>query len=163
MDHVVVVVESLEPAIAFFQELGLEIEGRAPVEGDWVDRVNGVDDVKVDIVMLRTPDGGGKIELTAFRSPALVAAQPHPAPPNVLGYRSVMFEVDDVDGTVARLASHGGELIGQVTDYEDVYRLCYLRGPGGIILALAETLGGGAEPDTTSMTPDEVDGQVYGG
>ena len=162
LDHVVVVVEALEPGIAFFRELGLEIEGQGPVEGDWVDRVNGIDDVKVDIVMLRTPDGHGKIELTAFRSPALVAADPHPAPPNVLGYRSVMFEVDDVDDTVARLEPLGGELIGEITDYEDIYRLCYLRGPGGIIVALAESLGGDDAPET-SMTPDAVDGQVYGG
>jgi catechol 2,3-dioxygenase-like lactoylglutathione lyase family enzyme len=161
-DHVVVVVEALEPAIAFFRELGLEIEGSGAMDGDWIDRVNGIDDVKVDIVMLRTPDGQGKIELTAFRSPPLLAADPHPAPPNVLGLRSVMFEVDDVDDMVARLGGHGGTLMGEIVDYAGVYRLCYLRGPGGIIVSLAESVGG-ADAAETSMTPDAVDGQVYGG
>ena len=162
LDHVVVVVEDLEPGVAFFRELGLEVEGSAAVEGDWVDRVNGIDDVRVDIVMLRTPDGHGRIELTSYRSPALAEATPHPAPPNVLGLRSVMFEVDDVDDAVARLGRHGGELMGEIVRYEDRYRLCYLRGPGGIIVALAESLAGREAPET-SMTPDEVDGQVYGG
>jgi catechol 2,3-dioxygenase-like lactoylglutathione lyase family enzyme len=161
LDHVVVVVEDLGAATAFFLELGMEVEGRAPIEGDWIDRVNGMADVKVDVVLLRTPDGLGKLELTAFRSPTLVRPTPHPAPPNVLGYRSVMFEVDDVDEVVARLVPQGGELMGEITDYEDSYRLCYLRGPAGIIVALATSLR--PEADTTAMTPDEVDGQVYGG
>lgn len=162
LDHVVLVVEDLDAGVAFFRELGLEIEGSGAMEGDWIDRVNGMDDVKVDIVLLRTPDGHGKIELTTFRSPALVRATPHPAPPNVLGLRSVMFEVDDVADMVARLGRHGGELIGEIVRYEDAYRLCYLRGPGGTIVALAESLGGDEAPET-AMTPDEVDGQVYGG
>ncbi|MFI7302847.1 VOC family protein [Micromonospora aurantiaca] len=140
MDHVSVVVDDLPAAIAFFTELGMEVEGEMPVEGQWVDRVNGIDGVRVDIAMMRTPDGHGKLELTRFRAPALVAAEPADAPPNTLGLRSVMFAVDDVDDTVARLRAHGGELIGEVTDYGDVYRLCYLRGPAGVIVALAEQL-----------------------
>jgi catechol 2,3-dioxygenase-like lactoylglutathione lyase family enzyme len=162
LDHVVVVVEALEPAIAFFHELGLETEGSASMEGSWLDRINAIDGLQIDIVMLRTPDGHGRLELTSFRSPALVDASPHPAPPNTAGLRSVMFEVDDVDAMVERLGRHGGTLIGEIVAYEDVYRLCYLRGPGGIIVSLAETLGGTDAPET-SMTPDEVDGQVYGG
>ncbi|MEW2543537.1 MULTISPECIES: VOC family protein [Micromonospora] len=140
MDHVSVVVDDLPAAIAFFTELGMEVEGEMPVEGAWVDRVNGMDGVRVDIAMMRTPDGHGKLELTRFRTPALVAAEPSDAPPNTLGLRSVMFAVDDVDDTVARLRAHGGELIGEVADYGDVYRLCYLRGPAGVIVALAEQL-----------------------
>ncbi|MFG2068762.1 VOC family protein [Micromonospora tulbaghiae] len=141
MDHVSVVVDDLPAAIAFFTELGMEVEGEMPVEGAWVDRVNGMDGVRVDIAMMRTPDGHGKLELTRFRAPALVAAEPSDAPPNTLGLRSVMFAVDDVDDTVARLRAHGGELIGEVADYGDVYRLCYLRGPAGVIVALAQQLG----------------------
>ncbi|MFJ1542079.1 VOC family protein [Micromonospora chalcea] len=141
MDHVSVVVNDLLAAIAFFTELGMEVEGEMPVEGPWVDRVNGIDGVRVDIAMMRTPDGHGKLELTRFRSPALVASEPADAPPNTLGLRSVMFAVDDVDDTVARLRAHGGELIGEVADYGDVYRLCYLRGPAGVIVALAAQLG----------------------
>ncbi|AYF28718.1 MULTISPECIES: VOC family protein [Micromonospora] len=141
MDHVSVVVDDLPAAIAFFTELGMEVEGETPVEGAWVDRVNGMDGVRVDIAMMRTPDGHGKLELTRFRAPALVAAEPSDAPPNTLGLRSVMFAVDDVDDTVARLRAHGGELIGEVADYGDVYRLCYLRGPAGVIVALAQQLG----------------------
>ena len=140
MDHVSVVVDDLPAAIAFFTELGMEVEGEMPVEGAWVDRVNGMDGVRVDIAMMRTPDGHGKLELTRFRAPALVAAEPSDAPPNTLGLRSVMFAVDDVDDTVARLRAHGGELIGEVADYGDVYRLCYLRGPAGVIVALAQQL-----------------------
>ncbi|MFD6693556.1 VOC family protein [Micromonospora aurantiaca (nom. illeg.)] len=141
MDHVSVVVDDLPAAIAFFTELGMKVEGEMPVEGAWVDRVNGMDGVRVDIAMMRTPDGHGKLELTRFRAPALVAAEPSDAPPNTLGLRSVMFAVDDVDDTVARLRGHGGELIGEVADYGDVYRLCYLRGPAGVIVALAQQLG----------------------
>ena len=140
MDHVVVVVEDLPRAVAFFEELGLEAEASTAVEGPWVDRVNGMDDVRADITMMRTPDGNGRLEVSAYRSPALVPLEPHPAPPNALGLRSVMFEVDDVAGTVARMRDHGAELIGEIADYEDIYRLCYLRGPGGIIVALAQDL-----------------------
>jgi catechol 2,3-dioxygenase-like lactoylglutathione lyase family enzyme len=141
MDHVVVVVDDLEAAQAFFIELGMEVEGSSPIEGRWVDRVNAIDGVRVDIVMLRTPDGHGKLELTKFHHPPLVDAQPKVAPPNTLGLRSVMFAVDDVDDTVARLRTRGGELIGEIVQYEALYRLCYLRGPGDIIVSLAQPLG----------------------
>ena len=142
MDHVVVVVEDLEAAVAFFTELGMKQEGEGHIEGEWVDRVNAIDGVSVDIVMLRTPDGHNKLELTRFHAPAATTAEPN-APANTLGYRSVMFAVDDVDDTVARLQPHGGELIGEIAEYEDMYRLCYVRGPAGVIVALAEELGGG--------------------
>ncbi len=140
LDHVSVVVDDLAAAIAFFTELGMSVEGEAAVEGPWVDRVNGIEGVQVDIVMMRTPDGHGRLELTAFRHPPLVASAPAIAPPNTPGLRSVMFEVDSVDDTVARLRAHGAELVGEVAQYEDQYRLCYLRGPAGIIVALAEEL-----------------------
>ena len=140
LDHVSVVVDDLEAAIAFFTALGLTIEGKMPVEGPWVDRVNGIEGVRVDIVMMRTPDGHGKIELTKFRNPKLVEIEPAIAPPNALGLRSIMFAVESVDDTVARLREIGGQLIGEVAQYEDKYRLCYMRGPAGIILALAEEL-----------------------
>lgn len=140
MDHVSVVVEDLVPAIAFFKALGMSVEGEAPIEGPWVDRVNRIDKVRIDIVMMRTPDGHGRLELTKFRNPRLVAIDPAIAPPNALGLRSVMFTVESVDDTVARLRAEGGELIGEVVQYEDKYRLCYMRGPAGIIVALAEEL-----------------------
>ncbi|GAB3173270.1 VOC family protein [Myceligenerans halotolerans] len=141
MHHVSVVVDDLEAAVAFFAELGMELEGKAPIEGPWVDRVNGIDGIRVDIAMMRTPDGHGRLELTKFHSPAAVGAGPDNPPPNALGLRSIMFTVDDVDATVARMRAHGAELVGAVEQYEDVYRLCYLRGPQGIIVALAEELG----------------------
>ena len=140
MDHVSVVVDDLEAAITFFSELGLELEGKAAVEGEWVDRVNGLESVKVDIVTMRTPDGHGRLELTKFRNPKLVEVEPAIAPPNTLGLRSVMFTVESIDDTVARLRAHGAQLVGDLAQYEDKYRLCYLRGPGGIIVALAEEL-----------------------
>jgi catechol 2,3-dioxygenase-like lactoylglutathione lyase family enzyme len=140
LDHVSVVVDDLEAAIAFFVELGMEVEGRAPIEGRSVDLLNGLDGIRVDIAMMRTRDGHGALELTKFHAPALVSAEPDNAPPNTLGLRSVMFAVDDIDDVVARLRAHGGELIGEVVRYEDTYRLCYLRGPAGIIVALAEQL-----------------------
>jgi catechol 2,3-dioxygenase-like lactoylglutathione lyase family enzyme len=140
LDHVSVVVDDLAAAIAFFTTLGMEREGEAMVEGPWVDRVNGLEGIHVDIVMLRTPDGHGRLELTKFRHPPLVAIEPATAPPNTLGLRSVMFTVDSVDDTIARLRANGAELIGEVAQYEDLYRLCYLRGPAGIIVALAEEL-----------------------
>jgi len=139
MDHVSVVVDDLEAAIAFFTELGMEAENRMPVEGRWVDSVNGLDDVRVDIAMMRTPDGHSKLELTRFRNPPL-SAGPENAPPNTLGLRSVMFAVDDIKDTVGRLRPHGAELIGQIDQFEDAFLLCYLRGPAGIIVALAEQL-----------------------
>ena len=140
LDHVSVVVEDLAGAVAFFTALGMTIEGKMPVEGAWVDRVNGIEGIQVDIVMMRTPDGHGRLELTRFRSPKLIEMQPAIAPPNALGLRSVMFTVESVDESVARLRAHGGELMGEVAQYEDKYRLCYMRGPAGIIVALAEEL-----------------------
>jgi catechol 2,3-dioxygenase-like lactoylglutathione lyase family enzyme len=140
MDHVSVVVDDLASATAFFTTLGMTLEGEAPVEGAWVDRVNAIEGVQVKIAMMRTPDGHGRLELTKFLNPKLVPLEPAIAPPNALGLRSVMFAVDSVDDTVKRLRAHGGELIGEVTQYENQYRLCYLRGPGGIIVSLAEEL-----------------------
>ena len=140
MDHVVVVVDDLEDAIAFFVELGMELEGEAPIEGPWVDRVNGLDGVRVNIAMMRTPDGHGRLELTKFHTPTVVSAEPANAPANTLGLRSVMFAVDDIDAAVAGLRAHGAELVGEVVQYEDSYRLCYVHGPAGIIVALAEQL-----------------------
>jgi catechol 2,3-dioxygenase-like lactoylglutathione lyase family enzyme len=140
LDHVSVVVDDLAAAIAFFTELGMSVEGEAAVEGPWVDRVNGIESVRVDIVMMRTPDGHGRLELTKFRHPNLVELEPAIAPPNTPGLRSVMFEVESVDDTVARLRATGAELVGEVAQYADQYRLCYLRGPAGIIVALAEEL-----------------------
>ena len=140
LDHVSVVVDDLAAAIAFFSELGLKPEGEAEVEGEWVDRVNGLESVQVDIVMMRTPVGYGRLELTKFRNPELVEIEPLIAPPNTLGLRSVMFTVESVEDTVARMRAHGAELVGEVAQYEDLYRLCYMRGPGGIIVSLAEEL-----------------------
>jgi catechol 2,3-dioxygenase-like lactoylglutathione lyase family enzyme len=140
LDHVSVVVHDLPAAIAFFSDLGLELEGEGAVEGEWVDRINGLQGVQVDIVMMRTPDGHGRLELTRFRHPELVAVEPAIAPPNTPGLRSVMFAVESVDDTVARLRARGAELLGEVAQYENIYRLCYLRGPAGIIVALAEEL-----------------------
>ena len=140
LDHISVVVDDLPDAIAFFTALGMTVEGKAPVEGPWVDRVNGIEGVQVDIVMMRTPDGHGRLELTKFHNPQLVAIEPAIAPPNAPGLRSVMFAVESLDETVARLRAHGAELIGEVAQYEDKYRLCYMRGPAGIIVALAEEL-----------------------
>ncbi len=142
LDHVVVVVDDLEGAIAFFSELGMTIEGEAPIEGSWVDRVNGIEGVQIDIVMMVTPDGHGRLELTRFRNPKLVELEPAIAPPNAPGLRSVMFAVENLDDTVARLRAIGAELIGEVAQYENMYRLCYMRGPAGIIVALAEELEG---------------------
>jgi catechol 2,3-dioxygenase-like lactoylglutathione lyase family enzyme len=140
MDHVSVVVNDLPAAIAFFTTLGMALEGEAAIEGDWVDRINGLESVQVDIVMMRTPDGHGRLELTKFRNPKLVESEPAIASPNTLGFRSVMFTVESVDDTVARLRAHGAELVGEVVQYEDKYRLCYVRGPAGIIVSLAEEL-----------------------
>src|ERR1043165_8282459 len=140
LDHVSVVVDDLPAAVAFFTALGMTIVGEAPVEGPWVDRVNGIEGVQVDIVMMRTPDGHGQLELTKFRHPKLVEIEPAIAPPNALGLRSVMFAVESVDDTIARLRAHGAELVGEVVQHKDKYRLCYMRGPAGIIVALAEEL-----------------------
>src|SRR4051812_42688761 len=128
MDNVGIVVEDLEAAIAFFAELGLELEGRAPIEGEWAGGVTGVRDMRVEIAMMRTPDGHSRLELSRFLAPP-VAADHRSAPVNALGYLRVMFTVDDIDDTLARLAQRGAELVGQVVQYKDVYRLCYIRGP----------------------------------
>ena len=140
MDHVSVVVDDLPAAIAFFTTLGLSLAGEQAVGGPWVDRLCGLEGVQADIAMMRAPDGHGQIELTKYRSPELVVAEPAIATPNVLGLRQIMFAVEDLDDIVDRLRAHGAELIGEVVQYEDLYRLCYLRGPAGIIVALAEEL-----------------------
>lgn len=140
MDHVSVVVDDLAAAIAFFTSLGMALEGKMPVEDPTVDRLCGLNGVRADIAMMRTPDGHGRVELTKYRNPELVATEPTNAPPNTLGFRQIMFAVDDIDDTVARLRTHGAELVGELVQYEDKYRLCYLRGPAGVIVALAEEL-----------------------
>jgi catechol 2,3-dioxygenase-like lactoylglutathione lyase family enzyme len=141
MDHVGVVVDDLAAAIAFFTELGMELQGEAPVEGPWVERVVGLAGVRVDIAMMRTPDGHGRLELTKFHTPAAISTEPENATPNALGIRSIMFAVDDIEDVLARLhAPHGAELVGDLGQYEESYRLCYVRGPAGVIVALAEQL-----------------------
>lgn len=142
MDHVSVVVEDLDAAIAFFVALGLEVEGEAPLEGGWVDRVCGLDSVRCDIVMMRTVDGVGRLELTRFHTPAAIAPVPDNAVANSLGLRSVMFAVDDLVATVDRLIPLGAELVGEIVQYEQLYLLCYLRGPAGAIVSLAQQLNG---------------------
>jgi catechol 2,3-dioxygenase-like lactoylglutathione lyase family enzyme len=141
MDNVLIVVEDLDAVIAFFVELGLELQGRGPAEGRWVERVIGIDDVRQDVAMLRVPGAPGGIELARFRAPEAVRSEPVDAPANTLGIRRVMFAVDDIDDVVARLRGHGAELVGEVVRFEDVYRLCYVRGPEGIVVGLAEELG----------------------
>src|SRR5918995_783049 len=140
MDNVGIVVESLDAAISFFTELGLELEGRAMIEGDWSGRVTGLHDQRVESAMMRMPDGHGRIELSRFLAPPVVADHRN-APVNALGYLRVMFAVDDLDDTLARLREHGAQLVDEVVEYEDVYRLCYVRGPEGILIGLAEELG----------------------
>jgi catechol 2,3-dioxygenase-like lactoylglutathione lyase family enzyme len=140
MDNVGIVVDDLEAAIAFFVELGMEVEAKAQIEGRWADRSVGLDGVRSDIAMMRTPDGHSKLELMKYHNPAAVSAEPENPPPNTLGLHRVMFAVDDIDAAVARLRAHGAELLGEVARYEDSYRLCYVRGPQGIIVALAEQL-----------------------
>ncbi|MGC4750230.1 VOC family protein [Micromonospora sp. DT201] len=140
MDNVLIVVEDLDAVISFFVELGMELEGRGPVEGRWVERVIGIDDVKQEVAMLRTPDGHGKVELAMFHTPTAIIAAPKEAPANTLGIRRIMFAVDDIEDVVARLRTHGAELVGELAQYEDIYRLCYVRGPEGIIVGLAEQL-----------------------
>ena len=141
MDNVLIVVDDLEAAKAFFAELGMELEGETQVEGPSVDGTVGLEGVRADIAMMRTPDGHGRVELSKFHTPPAVRAGPENAPANALGIRRIMFAVDDLDDVVARLRRHGGELVGEIAQYEDVYRLCYLRGPEGIVVGLAEQLG----------------------
>ena len=139
MDNVAIVVEDLDAAVEFFGALGMEAEGRGMVEGLFADQTVGLDGIRSEIAMMRTPDGHSKLELTRYHSPTALPAEP-PAP-NTIGLHRVMFAVDDIDDTIARLRDHGAELLGEVAQYEDMYRLCYLRGPGGIIVALAERIG----------------------
>ena len=141
MDNVGIVVEDLDATIEFFRELGLELEGRAMVEGEWAGRVTGLGDQRVEIAMMRTPDGHSRLEFSRFLAPPVVADHRN-APVNALGYLRVMFAVDDIDETLARLRKHGAELVsGEVVQYEDAYRLCYIRGPEGLLIGLAEKLG----------------------
>lgn len=140
MDNVGIVVEDLDAAIEFFIELGLTLEGRAPIEGEWAGRITGLPGMRVEIAMMRTPDGHSRLELSRFLAPP-VAADHRAAPVNALGYLRVMFAVEDIDDTLARLAKRGATLVGEVVDYENVYRLCYIRGPEGILIGLAQELG----------------------
>src|SRR5512146_1458053 len=137
MDNVGIVVEDLGAAVAFFRELGLELEGRFTVEGEWAGRVTGLRDQRVEIAMMRTPDGHSRLELSRFLTPSVVADHRN-APVNALGYLRVMFTVDDIDDTLARLRKHGAQLVGEVVQYEDSYRLCYIRGPEGLLIGLAQ-------------------------
>lgn len=139
MDNVGIVVESLETAISFFAELGLELEGRATIEGEWPGRVTGLHDQCVEIAMMRTPDGHSRLELSRFPAPPVVADH-RDAPVNALGYLRVMFTVEDIDDTLARLRKRGAQLVGEVVQYEDTYRLCYIRGPKGVLIGLAQEI-----------------------
>ena len=143
MDNVLIVVEDIEAATAFFAELGMVVEGRTTVEGPFVDGTVGLEGVRADIVMLRAPEGGGRVELTRFHTPPAVRAEPADAPANALGIRRIMFAVEGIDDVVARLRGHGAELVGEIARYEDVYRLCFVRAPEGFIVGLAEQLSGG--------------------
>ena len=140
MDNVGIVVESLDAAISFFAELGLELEGRATIEGEWAGRVTGLRDQRVEIAMMRTPDGHNRLELSRFLTPPAIADH-RKAPVNALGYLRVMFTVEDIDDTLARLHERGAQLVGEVVQYEDAYRLCYIRGPEGLLIGLAQELG----------------------
>jgi catechol 2,3-dioxygenase-like lactoylglutathione lyase family enzyme len=140
MDNVLIVVNDIEAAIAFFEELGMEVEGRTTVEGEWAGRVIGLDDVRTDIVMLRTPDGHGRVELSKFHTPAAITSEPHPAPSNTLGLRRIMFQVEGIDDLVVRLRTHGAELVDEIVQYGDSYRLCFVRAPEGFVIGLAERL-----------------------
>ena len=140
MDNVGIVVEDLPPTIAFFRDLGLELEGQITIEGDWAGRVTGLRDMRVEMAMMRTPDGHSRLEISRFLTPPAVADHRN-APVNALGYLRVMFAVDDIDETLARLRDHGAELVSsEVVQYEDVYRLCYIRGPEGLLIGLAQEL-----------------------
>ena len=149
MDNVLIVVDDLEAAKAFFAELGMELEGQSTVEGSWVDRIVGLNGVRADIAMMRTPDGHGRLELASYRRPGAGRAEPKNPPANTLGLHRIMFAVDDIDDTIARLRKHGAEVLDEVVQYQDAYRLCYLRGPEGIIIALAQEL----TPGTSRQDP----------
>ena len=148
MDNVGIVVEDIDAAIEFFAELGLELEGRATVEGEWADGVTGLRDMRVEIAMMRTPDGHSRLELSRFLAPSVVADHRN-APVNALGYLRVMFAVEDIDDTITRLRKHGAQLVDEVVQYEDAYRLCYIRGPEGILLGLAQELGNKSVTDVS--------------
>jgi catechol 2,3-dioxygenase-like lactoylglutathione lyase family enzyme len=141
MDNVLIVVDDLEAVVAFFVELGMELEGKAALGGQWVDDLLGLNGVRADIAVVRTPDGHGRVELSKFHSPRAIHPEPKDAPTNTLGIRRIMFAVDDIDDVIARLRTHGAELVGELEQYENIYRLCYVRGPEGIIVGLAEQLG----------------------
>lgn len=141
MDNVGIVFEDLAAAVAFFEELGLELQGEMTVEGSWSDRIVGLKGQRVDIAMMRTPDGHSRLELMRFQKPKAVPVEPKHAPANALGIRRIMFAVDDIHDTIARLRKHGADLVGEVVQYEQSYLLCYLRGPEGVLIALAEELG----------------------
>jgi catechol 2,3-dioxygenase-like lactoylglutathione lyase family enzyme len=142
MDNVLINVEDMEAAKAFFAELGMELEGETVVEGPWAGSVVGLEDVRADVAMMRTPDGHGRVELSKFHTPPAVRAEPENAPANTLGMRRIMFAVDDIDDVVARLRGRqGAELVGEIAQYENSYRLCFLRGPEGVIIGVAEQLG----------------------
>jgi catechol 2,3-dioxygenase-like lactoylglutathione lyase family enzyme len=140
MDNVAIIVKDLPAAIAFFQELGMELEGRAQVEGPWAEKLIAIDGMRADIAMMRTADGQGKVELSQFHSPDVIRYEPEDAPVNTLGIRRIMFLVEDIDDVLARLRTHGAELVGEVVQYEDIYRLCYVRGPEGVLIGLAQQL-----------------------
>jgi catechol 2,3-dioxygenase-like lactoylglutathione lyase family enzyme len=140
MDNVGIVVESLDTSISFFAELGLELEGRTTIEGEWAGRVTGLGDQRVEIAMMRTPDGHSRLELSRFLTPPVVADHRN-APVNALGYLRVMFAVEDIDDTLARLRKRGAQLVGEVVQYENAYRLCYIRGPEGLLIGLAQEIG----------------------
>jgi catechol 2,3-dioxygenase-like lactoylglutathione lyase family enzyme len=142
LEHIGIVVDDLAAATAFFTALGLEVDGETSVEGGLVDRINGLQDVRADVVMLRTPDGGTQLELAKYRSPAYEGDDgPAPPPANTPGIRHILFVVDDIEAALAGLRAHGGELVGELVNYEDIYMLCYVRGPAGIIVELAEKIG----------------------
>jgi catechol 2,3-dioxygenase-like lactoylglutathione lyase family enzyme len=145
MENVLIVVNDLGAAKAFFAELGMELEGETTVEGPWVDSTVGLTDVRADIAMMRTPDGQGRVELTTFHRPQAIAADPEIAPANTLGIRRIMFAVEGIDDVIARLRRHGAELVGEIAQYQDIYRLCFVRGPEGVLIGLAEQLGGATE------------------
>ena len=140
MDNVLIVVDDLDAVKGFFAELGMELEGETTIEGPWVDSTVGLTDVRADIVMLRTPDGHGRVELTRFQRPPAIRAQPEHAPANTLGIRRIMFTVDDIEDVLARLCRRGAELVGEIAQYKDIYRVCFVRGPEGIVIGLAEEL-----------------------
>lgn len=151
MDNVGIVVEDLDAAIVFFQELGLDLEGRATIEGEWAGRVTGLGDQRVEIAMMRTPDGHSRLELSRFLTPPVVADHRN-APVNALGYLRVMFAVDDIDDTLTRLQRRGAQLVGEVVQYQDVYRLCYIRGPEGLLIGLAQELRSSERPTSPART-----------